>query len=111
MVVGCVYQPMSPPSLHAPIGESSTPSLFDPPLSEAAVAALWKGQVLDAIKLVRKEQHVDLREAKASVDAYLCSQPALQRRIEQDQADARAGLRRWALFFLIGGAGLLYFLM
>ena len=102
---------MSPSSLHPPISETSQKSLFDQSLSEAAVAALWRGQVIDAITLVRKEQQVDLKEAKASVDAYLRSQPALQRRIEQDQADARAGLLRWVLLFLIGGTGLLYLLM
>ena len=84
--------------------------LFDQPLSEAAVAALWRGQVIDAIRLVRKEQQVDLKEAKASVDAYVRCQPALQRRIQQAQTDAREGLLRWVLFSLIGGAGLLYFL-
>lgn len=92
------------------MAETAQQSLFDQPLSEAAVAALWRGQVIDAIALVRKEQHVDLEEAKSSVDAYLRSQPALQRQIEQDQADARAGLLRWVLFLLIGGAGLLYVL-
>lgn len=101
---------MAPSSLHPPIAEPSQTSLFDQPLSEAAVAALWKGQVLDAVTLVRKEQHVDLKKAKSSVEAYLQTQPALQRRIEQDLADARAGLLRWALFSLIGGGGLLYFL-
>jgi hypothetical protein len=102
---------MSPSSLHSPIAEPSQQSLFDRSLSEAAVAALWRGQVIDAIRLVREEQRIDLEEAKASVDAYLRSQPALQRRIEQTQSDARAGLLRWVLFFMIGGAGLLYFLM
>lgn len=101
---------MSPSSLHSPIAEAAQRSLFDQPLSEAAVAALRRGQVIDAISLVRKEQHIDLKQAKASVEAYLHTQPALQRRIEQELADARAGLLRWALLFLIGGAGLLYFL-
>ena len=98
-------------SLHPPIAETAQRSLFEQPISDAAVAALWRGQVIDAITLVRKEQHVDLKEAKASVDAYLRSQPALQRRLEQVQADARTGLLRWVLFLLIGGAGLLYVLM
>ncbi len=97
-------------SLHPPIVETAQRSLFEQPISDAAVAALWQGQVTDAITLVRREQHVDLKEAKASVDAYLRSQPALQRRIEQGQSDARTGLFRWAAFVLIGGAGLLYFL-
>lgn len=102
---------MSPSSLHSPIAEPAQRSLFDQPLSEAAVAALQRGQVIEAITLVRKEQHVALKEARASVEAYLRSQPALQRRIEQDQSDARDGLLRWLWFLLIGGAGLLYVLM
>ncbi|MBL8038690.1 MAG: hypothetical protein JNN16_14420 [Nitrospira sp.] len=102
---------MSPSSLQSPIAETAQRSLFDQPLSETAVAALWRGQVIDAVTLVRKEQRIDLKEAKAAVEAYLRSQPALQRRIEKDLADARAGLLRWVLFFFIGGVGLLYFLM
>ena len=101
---------MSSSSLHRPITESSQRSLFDQPISEAAVAALRRGQIIDAIALVRKEQHVELKEAKAFIETYLRSQPTLQRRIEQDLADARAGLLRWVWFLLIGGAGLLYFL-
>ena len=97
-------------SLHPPIAETAQRSLFEQPISDAAVAALWRGQVIDAITLVRKEQQVDLKEAKASVDAYLHSQPALQRRIEQERSDARAGLLRWVLLLLIGGAGLLFVL-
>lgn len=101
---------MSPSSLHPPIAETAQQSLFDHSLSEAAVAALRRGQVLDAITLVRHEQQVDVKEAKASVAAYLQSHPALQRRIQQEQSDARAGLLRWALFLLLGGAGLLFVL-
>lgn len=102
---------MSSSSLHPPISQTSQQLLFDHSLSEAAVAALWRGHVIEAITLVRNDQQVDLKEAKASVDAYLRSQPALQRRLEQVQADARTGLLRWVLFLLIGGAGLLYVLM
>jgi uncharacterized protein YicC (UPF0701 family) len=101
---------MSPSLLHLPIAETAQQSLFDQSLSEAAVAALWRGQVSEAIALVQKEQQVDLKEAKASVDAYVQSQPVLQRRIEQEQSNARAGLLRWAMFLLIGGAGLLFVL-
>ena len=105
-----MYQPMSRSSLHPPITEIAQQSLFDRSLSEAAVAALWRGQILEAITLVRKEHHIHLSEAKAAVEAYLRSRPELQRRIEKDLADARAGLLRWVLFFFIGGVGLLYFL-
>lgn len=79
-------------------------------LPAAAVSALWQGQVIEAIKVVRLERHVDLKDAKDQVDAYLRRQPVLKQRIEQRQADTREGLLRWAAFLLIGGAGLAYFL-
>ncbi len=85
----------------------SEPSEVLPP---AAVSALWHGQIIEAIKVVRLERHLDLKEAKDQVDAYLRQQPVLKKKIEQSQADARDGLLRWAAFLLIGGAGLAYFL-
>ena len=63
---------------------------------------------MDAIRLVRMEQQVDLTEAKQHVDAYLHTQPALKHLIEQTQADTRDGLLRWLVFLLVGGAGLMY---
>ena len=40
-------------------------------LSPAAIAALWKGQMIEAIKVVRQEQNLGLKEAKDAVEAYL----------------------------------------
>ncbi|MBX3333844.1 MAG: hypothetical protein KF876_06955 [Nitrospira sp.] len=79
-------------------------------LSQAAVSALWRGQVVEAIKLVRVEQHIGLKEAKEQVEAYVHTQPALRSRLVHAHADAREGLLRWVIFFLIGGAGLFFFL-
>jgi len=70
-----------------------------------------KGQVVDAIKLVRLEQHIGFNEAKDLIDTYLRSQPNLKIRIDEAQAGAREGLLRWLIFLLAGGAGLAYFLM
>ena len=89
-----------------PVAQVQTPAL-----PQAAVDALRRGQVIDAITLVRVELHVDLQEATSSVDAYLRAQPALKNRIEHAQADAREGLLRWVLFLVIGGVGLAYVLM
>ena len=36
-------------------------------LSPAAIAALWKGQMIEAIKVVRQEQNLGLKEAKDAV--------------------------------------------
>ena len=79
-------------------------------LPPAAISALWKGQIIDAIKLVRLERHLDLKAAKDQVEAYLRKQPALKKKIEQNQADTRDGLLRWVAFLLIGGAGLAFLL-
>jgi ribosomal protein L7/L12 len=95
-------------SLQSPPSETAIDELHEHALPQAAVAALWKGQIIDAIKLVRMEQNVDLKEAKHSVDAYLQTQPALKNRIQQTHADAREGLLRWLFFLLFGGAGLMY---
>lgn len=98
-------------SLQPPISEiPATPSLT-PSLSQAAVTALRKGQVVDAIKLVRLEQNISLNEAKDVIDTYLRSQPVLRNRVAEAQADTREGLFRWLIFLLVGGVGLGYFLM
>jgi ribosomal protein L7/L12 len=74
------------------------------------MVALWQGDRIEAIKLVRQEQKIGLREATDVVDTYLQSQPTLTHRIHEAHADAREGLRRWLMFLFIGGIGLAYFL-
>lgn len=80
-------------------------------LPQAAITALWAGQRIEAIKVVRSEQNIGLKEAKEQVDAYIRTQPALMSRIHQAQADAREGLLRWLIFLFAGGVGLTYLLI
>lgn len=98
-------------SLQPAIAEAPTAPPLYPALSQTAATALLNGRVIDAIKLVRLEQHIGFNEAKDLIDTYLRSQPALKIRIDEAQADAREGLLRWLIFLLAGGAGLAYFLM
>jgi hypothetical protein len=98
-------------SLQSPITEIQTTPSLSPALSQAAVTALWKNQIFDAIKLVRLEQDIGFDEAKELVDSYLRSQPTLRNQIEEARADAREGLFRWLIFLLAGGMGLAYVLM
>jgi ribosomal protein L7/L12 len=37
------------------------------PFPQAAVTALWRGQIIEAIKLVRVEQNIGLKEANELV--------------------------------------------
>jgi hypothetical protein len=74
-------------------------------------AALARGQVVDAVRLVRVEQRINLKEAKEQIEAYLSGQPAVRAHIDHVQAETREGLLRWLIFLTIGGAGLTYLLM
>ena len=97
-------------SLQSPISDAQTVPPLYPVLSQAAVAALWKGRVTEAIQMVRLEQNIGLAEATDLIDTFLRSQPALKSQINEVQADAREGLLRWLIFLLTGGVGLAHFL-
>lgn len=97
-------------SLQPPTSEASTAPPPGQALSPAVVTALLKGQVIEAIKLMRLEQNIGSHEAKDLIDAFLRSQPTLKKRIDEAQADAREGLFRWLIFLLVGGGGLAHFL-
>ena len=46
-------------------------------LSAEALAALHEGRKIDAIKILREERGIGLKEAKDEVDAYLRDHPEL----------------------------------
>lgn len=79
-------------------------------LPQAAVTALGRGQIVEAVKPVRVEHNSGLKDANAQVDAYVRAQPVLSDQIVQAHLDARAGLFRWLVFLLVGGGGLFFFL-
>lgn len=89
--------------VNAPVAHAALP--------QAAVTALWRGQVVEAMKLVRAEQNISLKEAKELVTAYIQMQPALRNQIDQTEAATREGLVRWLIFLLVGGVGLTYLLL
>ena len=78
-----------------------------PTLSAAAIAALQQGNKIEAIKIVRTEQSLDLKQAKDLVDEYLRTQPALQETFATTQTQLKRSALLW-LVLLIGGAILLY---
>jgi ribosomal protein L7/L12 len=78
-------------------------------LSNAAVEMLWRGDVIAAIKVVRVEQNLGLKEAKDLVDAYIRSQPSLRQKMEQSQAEMWQKLKRGLIVALIFVAAAAYF--
>lgn len=82
-----------------------------PALSVAAITALRRGRKIEAIKITRIEQGIDLKAAKDAVEEYIRSQPALLSSLAKAQAQ---GVRRVMFWFaaIIGTALLIYqFLM
>ncbi len=76
----------------------------------AAIAELERGHLIGAIKLVRLETGLGLKESKELVEAYLAKRPDLQRKAQAAQAEARDGLVRWLVIFLAVAAAAAYFL-
>ena len=80
------------------------------PFPAAAEGALLKGNKIEAIKIVRRERGVDLKEAKDIVEQHVATHPGLQMQMESAQAAAGAGLLPWLMAVIVLGALVYYFL-
>jgi hypothetical protein len=80
------------------------------PLPPEAIAALSGGKKIEAIKIVRQEWGVDLKDAKDAVDAYVKSQPTLAASMQEASAGSQRGCITWLLFLALAGFVLYYFL-
>jgi hypothetical protein len=69
------------------------------PLPEAAQAALRRGQIVEAIKMLRETERCDLTTAKTRVDAVLAADPVLKKRVETQQRETRRKIIFWAIIF------------
>jgi ribosomal protein L7/L12 len=72
-----------------------------PQLSTAAISALHQGNKIGAIKIVREERKIGLKEAKDAVEDYVRTQPALQVSLAAAQTAAKRNALRW-LVILVG---------
>lgn len=59
-----------------------------------------KGHKIEAIKILRDERRIGLKEAKESVEQYLDSESALQKKISAAQGEAARGFFVWLLVIL-----------
>jgi len=80
-------------------------------LPKAAIEALWQGNVIESIKVVRQERTIGLKEAKDVVDSYIGSQPALKKKMDQVLATAQQRFVRWLIGSLVLAAGIAYLVM
>jgi ribosomal protein L7/L12 len=77
-------------------------------LPKAAVEALWQGNLIGAITVVRRERNIGLKEAKGQVETYLASHPALKKKMDKVLATAQQRFIRWLIGFLILAAGITF---
>lgn len=80
-------------------------------LPKAAIEALWQGNLIGAITVVRQERNLGLNEAKGQVEAYLASQPALKKKMDKVLATAQRRFIGWLIAFLILAAGITYLIL
>ena len=76
-----------------------------PPL---AVSALMKGRKIEAIKIVREEQGIELKEAKEVVEDYIRSDPVVQAELKNVRRNS-SGFG-WMLLLIGLGTLIWYFL-
>ena len=79
-------------------------------LSVSAIAALNDGNKIEAIKLLRQEQGIGLKEAKDVVEDYLRNNPELQSHINQHQAESARGCMFWVIIIILTVTAVIYFL-
>ena len=72
---------------------------------------MWQGNVIEAIKVVRLEQKIGLKEAKELVEAYIGARPALHKKTDKMLAEVQQKFIRWLIGLLVLAAGIAYFLM
>lgn len=77
-------------------------------LPPVAVAALHQGRKIEAIKLVRAELGIDLKEAKERVEQYLRTEPAVQASFAQMQGESGRSALWWTAAAICAGAALVY---
>lgn len=76
-----------------------------PTLSARAEAALRNGNKIEAIKIIREELGLGLKEAKDLVDAYEAADPVLKSRLESKSVNVKRGP---LLIFLAGVLAILF---
>jgi ribosomal protein L7/L12 len=74
-----------------------------------AITALWQGNKIEAIKILRQAHQLDLKDAKDKVDQYVSNEPALQQKLATAQTESLRGLVRW-LLMAIALALIVYYL-
>lgn len=69
----------------------------DKQLTVSAISALHGGNKIEAIRIIRKEKGIGLKEAKDIVEEYLKIHPEIQSLINNHQAESIRGYLPWLI--------------
>lgn len=75
-------------------------------LPKTAIETLRRGNLIEAIKIVRQERNVGFKEAKAAVEAYIASQPAIKKKMDKVLISAQQKFVRWMVGLLVVVVGI-----
>jgi hypothetical protein len=75
------------------------PQALDKPLPIVVSLAISDGKLIEAIRLLREAEGIDLVRAKARIDRYLENNPALREKIDEVRKEARRDLVKKVLMF------------
>lgn len=88
----------------------NTPTKASVNLPERAQQVLRAhGNLIEAIKIVREEEGLGLKEAKDKVEAWIASQPELKQQLDARSREARGGFWVLGLVLLAGIAAAISF--
>jgi ribosomal protein L7/L12 len=68
-----------------------------------AIASLYQGKLIDAIKKTRATTGLGLKDAKEAVERYLASNPSTSQRFQAAAADERRGVLRVVRILVLTG--------
>jgi ribosomal protein L7/L12 len=80
-------------------------------LPPEAMTALWQGNKIEAIKILRQARNIGLKDAKDKIETYVKNDPALQHKLATAHAEATRGLVRWLIIFAVLAIAGYYFLI
>jgi len=80
-------------------------------MSAEAIAALRRGNKIEAIKLVRVERNLGLKDAKDAVEDYVRGQPDLQSALADAQGEGKRSAVVWLAVLLALAVLAYYFLV
>ena len=79
------------------------------PIPSKAIDALQRGNKIEAIKIVREAQKLDLKDAKDRVDAYVKIDPAMQQKLSTMQAESTRSVVHWLILIALAILGYYFF--